>query len=211
MTAHVTMRERCRLLHVWNRWRPTLASVVGTEGLSGLVIEVPEVEPVVGPHRAALDANAALGVPAHVTVLFPFLPPARIDDGVLGDLWALFAQLPAFEVTFSSASWFDRDVLWLAPADPTPFLRLTRAVHHAFPDFPPYGGEHGTPVPHLTVAHGCPVTEMEEAERLVRPLLPVSSAVRDVTLMTQPGAGGPWSRRASFALESRRAEDLGPA
>jgi hypothetical protein len=68
-----------------------------------------------GRHRAALDANARLGVPAHVTVLFAFLPPARIDDGLLTDLRALFAEQSAFEVRFSSVSGFDRDVLWLAP------------------------------------------------------------------------------------------------
>jgi hypothetical protein len=189
----------------------TLAGVVGTEGLSGLIVEIPEAEPIVGRHRAALDPNARLGVPAHVTVLFPFLPPARLDHGVLKDLGALFSDLPAFEVTFTSLSWFDRDVLWLAPEDPRPFLTLTWAVHHAFPGFPPYGGEHADPAPHLTVAHSCAEARMQAAARQITPLLPVSSVVREVTLMTQPGTGGHWSRRASFALASPQVDDAGPA
>jgi hypothetical protein len=33
--------------------------------LTGLVVAVPEAEPVVGAHRLRLDAGAALGAPAH--------------------------------------------------------------------------------------------------------------------------------------------------
>ena len=40
-----------------------------------------ETEQAVGPFRARYDRAAAWGVPAHVTVLYPFLPPSRIDDG----------------------------------------------------------------------------------------------------------------------------------
>src|SRR4051812_37947925 len=53
---------------------------------SGLIVEVPESESVVGHHRDALDINARGGVPAHVTVLYPFLPPHLIDDVVLDRL-----------------------------------------------------------------------------------------------------------------------------
>jgi hypothetical protein len=40
---------------------------------------VPEAEPAVRHHREHLDANAPLGIPAHITVLFPFMPPETID------------------------------------------------------------------------------------------------------------------------------------
>jgi hypothetical protein len=45
---------------------------------SGLVIEVHEAETAVPRHRDMLDANARLGVAAHITVLFPFVPLALI-------------------------------------------------------------------------------------------------------------------------------------
>ena len=44
---------------------------------SALVVAVPDAEPVVGHLMLRLDANAVLGVPAHVTVLFPFVPADR--------------------------------------------------------------------------------------------------------------------------------------
>ena len=49
---------------------------------SALIVPVPEVEPLVGLHRAALDPAAKLGVPAHVTIVYPFLPPEQITDHV---------------------------------------------------------------------------------------------------------------------------------
>ena len=39
---------------------------------SGLIIEVPEAETAVAAWRERLDPQAVLGVPAHITVLFPF-------------------------------------------------------------------------------------------------------------------------------------------
>lgn len=68
---------------------------------TALVIVVPEAEPAVAPWRAALDRAASLGVPAHITVLYPFLSPERIGDSVLDGLRELrraadtvSAQLP---------------------------------------------------------------------------------------------------------------------
>ena len=44
-------------------------------GESALLVAVPAAEPAVAAHRSRLDTSAAVGVPAHITVLYPFLPP----------------------------------------------------------------------------------------------------------------------------------------
>jgi hypothetical protein len=68
---------------------------VNTEELqSALLLPVPAAESVVGPHRARRDASARDGVPAHVTVLYPFLPTA-IGPDVLAALAQLFAGVPS--------------------------------------------------------------------------------------------------------------------
>ena len=51
---------------------------------TALVIAVPEAEPVVGRLRSLYDEADTTGVPAHVTLLFPF---GDFDEG-LGDLFA---------------------------------------------------------------------------------------------------------------------------
>lgn len=52
-----------------------------TAGEPTLLITVPEAEPLVGGARAMCDASAGDGIPAHMTVLYPFLPAGRIGAG----------------------------------------------------------------------------------------------------------------------------------
>jgi hypothetical protein len=172
----------------------------GQGSQSGLIVEIPEAEPVVRQYRERLDAGAALGVPAHVTVLFPFMPPPEIDAAVLTRLSALFAAVPGFDFRLSRTDWFDDAVLWLAPDDPGPFRALTRRVFAAFPAYPPYGGEFDGSVPHLTVGHGHPRGDLRAVEEPVRARLPVAGHARTVSLLTEQSAGGQWTRAASFPL-----------
>lgn len=104
---------------------------------SALIVEVPSAEPVVGQHRSELDANARLGIPAHITVLVPFMPTSRLGAAERARLESLFAAVKAFDFRLDHADWFGTTVLWLGPQDPTPFRKLTEAVFAAFPEFPP--------------------------------------------------------------------------
>jgi len=49
---------------------------------AALIIVCPEAEPAVSGHRSRLDRAAQVGVPAHVTVTYPFKPLAEMtaDD-----------------------------------------------------------------------------------------------------------------------------------
>ena len=96
--------------------------------------------------------SRTLGVPAHVTVLYPFLPPDAIDEGALGALAAAVASVPAFDCRFERTGWFGDEVLYLQPDPAEPFRRLTAAVWAAFLLCPPYAGAHDGSAPHLTVA-----------------------------------------------------------
>lgn len=175
--------------------------MTGEDLHSVLLAEVPEAENLVAPHRRRLDSNAALGIPAHVTVLFPFLPGHALDETVRGDLARLFASVPRFPVTLDRTGWFGENVLWLGPRDPAPFRALTGLVFAAFPQYPPFEGRHDEVIPHLTVGHSRPAGELRAAEAAVRPGLPVSGSVTAVTLMTGPADdSAPWTRVATFPL-----------
>src|SRR5689334_8297219 len=58
---------------------------------TALIITVPEAEEAVGALRLEHDSSAALGVPAHITILFPFAPPERVDETALASLFATCA------------------------------------------------------------------------------------------------------------------------
>jgi 2'-5' RNA ligase superfamily len=167
---------------------------------SGLIVEIPEAEPAVARHRERLDANALLGVPAHITVLFPFMPPETIGPLAFAELEDLFAAAGRFRFQLDRTGWFGDNALWLAPRDPGPFSALTNRVYQAFPAYPPFEGQFDDIVPHLTVGHGHPVNDLRAAEEAVQAHLPINAHATTVTLMTQQAAAGMWVRTATFNL-----------
>jgi 2'-5' RNA ligase len=168
--------------------------------MSALIVPVPEAEPLVGRLRAELDASAALGVPAHVTIMFPFVPPAAIDDAVLAAAREIFAAVPAFEVRFPRVKWFDDDVVWLAPEPAEPFVALTEAVRARF-GLDPYEGAHGPGVvPHLTVGNGAPLPRLRDVAAELETGLPVRASVRSVRLAAGRETPGSWRTVAEFSL-----------
>ena len=142
---------------------------------SAVIVAVPEAEDVVGPHRAALDRYASWGVPAHVTLLYPFVSPPKIDDGVTRALADVLRTVPAFRITLSRIAWFGDSVVWLAPEPDQPFQMLTNALVARFPGHPPYGGGHVEVIPHLTIGQGAPVEALRAAAAAVEPQLPIDA------------------------------------
>ncbi len=165
---------------------------------SGLVLLVPELAPVIDDLRARHDPAARQGMPAHVTVLYPFMPPVRLSRTRRRRLADVVRSFPAMQLTFVRVGRF-AEVLWLAPEPPEPIVALVRAVAAAFPDYPPYGGQFDTIVPHVTVAHGeglaLGALEPELRTRVARP---VTCHVDSVRLFST--VRGKWRELDSFAL-----------
>jgi hypothetical protein len=154
---------------------------------TALVILVPEAEPFVASHRRSHDPSAAVGVPAHVTVLYPFR--SAVDETAAKVLAELAAGVPAFDVRFAALARFPGEVVYLAPDPPEPFLRLMAAAFAAFPDCPPYAGTIPDPVPHLTVADGVDVSTAAALELTIGPGLPITSRVERLTLIAEDSNG----------------------
>ncbi len=167
---------------------------------SALIVPVPESEPVVKDLRVRYDPAASAGVPAHITVLYPFLAPAELDDSILAELKALFSGIDSFPFNLSGIGRFP-DVIYLTPDPPNPFVRLTAAIATRWPETPPYGGAHDEIVPHLTVAHTPDVSVAEEVRRTTEPSLPVVCTARRVWLMTS--RDGRWTLRGRFPFGRR--------
>jgi 2'-5' RNA ligase len=167
---------------------------------TGLVIAIPEADARFGSMRRRYDPQASLGVPAHVTILFPFMPPALVDADVRRRLKLLFARHAPFTCRLERVERFSATT-YLAPEPAAPFVELTQAVAAAFPDYPPYGGAHGGIVPHLTVADG-DAQAADFAEREVRAELgrtgPVTAQCRSVRLLEN--SSGRWTTMDEFPL-----------
>jgi hypothetical protein len=178
----------------------------GPDWETALLVPVPAAEPVVGRHRARLDLAARDGVPAHITVLYPFLPVAGITSSLLGSLGRLFTAVAPFEFTLDRVDWFGEAVVWLGPRDPAPFTALTDSVFAAFPACPPYGGRHAKVIPHLTIGDSGNRQDLHAAADSVRSGLPVNAVAAEVILMAGPRPGsavippGQWRTIATFPL-----------
>ena len=171
------------------------------EPQSALVVLVPEAEKLLAPFRAAHDPAAAAGVPAHITVLFPFVSPSRTDDTTLDRLRACFRAQQPLSFELIRVRLFP-GVVYLAPEPDASFRALTLAVWAAFPECPPYEGKHSDIVPHLTVGS---VTDEQVLKSLTQNLtatagqfLPIGVRATEITLMDN--RHGPWAVVTTFAL-----------
>lgn len=163
---------------------------------SALIIVVPEAEPLVHEWRLRYD-NAELGIPAHVTLIFPFVDADEIDEKLVDELRGLFAVQPAFSFTLARVARF-QDVAWLAPDPSDPFRRLTDLIFSRYPDYPPYEGIHEEVLPHLTVVMGDAALQ-DEVEAALAPHLPIGAHAGEVTLLVEDESGH-WSESERFPL-----------
>ena len=169
---------------------------------TALIVPILAAEPAVGAWRTELDRAASWGVPAHVTVLYPFLEPQRIDEHVLSELQTIIGSMSAFDLTLERVEWFGDVVVWLAPDPDVPFRALTKAVWDRYPQCPPYGGAHTEPIPHLTIGDGAPRERLREAAEEVCRHLPLRTRVERVSLIAGSDAPGSWHALADFELGS---------
>jgi 2'-5' RNA ligase len=167
---------------------------------TAVLIPVPEAEPAVRDIRSALDPAAARGIPAHVTLLYPFVPPDRVTPEVLERVRTTLGAVAPFDATLTEAGWFDDSVLWLRPEPTARFADLTARLSRAFPEYPPYGGAFNGTVPHLTIGQDLPLEQLTAAAEKIPARLPITFRVQRAVLMAGVPDDGPWTVRSEFPL-----------
>jgi 2'-5' RNA ligase len=84
------------------------------------VIGVAEAAPAVGEWRRRYTHDGPLGMPPHVTLLYPFVPADRLDREVEERLAWIVARAESFEFKLrGTARW--PEILCLAPEPSDPF------------------------------------------------------------------------------------------
>ena len=154
---------------------------------SAIVVLVPEADGLIERVRGAG------GIPAHVTLLYPFAPPEAIDEALLAALTEVLSRHRAFELTLERMGRLP-GVVYLEPDPPEPFVRLIEALVARFPEYPPYGGVFDHILPHLTVVEEDDLAAAEAAA--AEP--PIRTTVRDVAVLEE--LERPW---AEWRLRTR--------
>lgn len=145
-------------------------------GQSVFVVRVPEAEPWVQSLRQRCDPSASVGMPAHITVLFPFMPAERITSEILSRAETAVRTVRSFSFSLGEVGRWP-ETAYLLPNPHAPFAALTHALSKAFPGYRPYGGKYSEVVPHLTVADRSTVLA-DERKRSSAPFLPTVVRLR---------------------------------
>lgn len=133
-----------------------------------LLLVTPDAEPLVGNWRAEHDWAARFGIPAHVTIRTPFLPPEEWTDPALSRLETF---LP---VGVTLARLEDRLGALVIVVEPDDELReLTDATTRAWPNLAPHKGDWATFAYHVTVARTRDDQVRASASEAIAPHLPL--------------------------------------
>jgi len=118
---------------------------------SAIILSFSELASVVDNWRLDTVEVARLGVPPHITLLFPWkkTPITEVDINAVADICS---QSAAFDVTFDNVSYFDSGCIYLSLFNEKDVVKLSSKLWAKFPNTPPYEGLHKNPIPHLTVA-----------------------------------------------------------
>ena len=171
------------------RWRDRADIAVLRRLLEGsattLIVPVPSADGLLA------ESSREAGLPAHITLLYPFLAARALGRDAELTLGSLLGEIPSFDFVLSEVGRFP-GVVYLAPEPAAPFIALTQALVERWPDHQPYGGAYEEIIPHLTVAYG------ETAPAGLAERLPLMARAEEVWLMSR--AGGRWVRRGAFPL-----------
>jgi len=158
---------------------------------SAIVVRI-RVPAAIDRLRRARDRAARRGVPAHVTILYPFVAAPELTPAVRGQVAAIAGEFRAFEVTFATvARW--PGVVYREPDPSSRFAALIDRCAAAFPEHPPYAGTIAEVIPHLTVVEGDDV-DVEEIVAAAQAALPFQAMAEALEVLVE-GDDGRWRRR----------------
>lgn len=165
-----------------------------------IVVRVPEAEPFVATLRQRFDPAAGRGLGAHITLLYPFIAPERLERAVLGRLAAVAARVAPFTFQLTHLARFP-GTLYLAPEPPAPFVTLSVQLLQEFPELSPQGRRAEALVPHLSVVRQSEVDDRAVEAQLEATLSehgPIACRCREL-LLTENSTGA-WRPVRAFTL-----------
>jgi len=167
-----------------------------------IIVPVPEAEPAVDLLRRANTPDGAEGMPAHVTLIYPFTEDSQLVADRIAEVRAVLEQFSAFEFVLSEVRRFDNlpneSYVWLAPTPGWPFVQMVEELASAFREYPPFGGAFATVIPHLTIAASTDADLLDRVANQAAAALPIKARAETACIMQR--VGGRWRLAAEFLL-----------
>lgn len=128
--------------------------------------------------------DAALGMQAHVTLLYPFVEAAALSKGTRRTIESIASGHRSFRFELSGPfQWPDTVYAAVEPAEH--FLAIHRELAAAFPGYPIYGRPGFVLSPHVTIADGQYVDDPSILEDASWSDLPVAGSVTDLEVLAE--------------------------
>lgn len=152
-------------------------------GETAVIVPLPGIDAL---RQVWVPERTDSGMPAHVTLLYPFASDAADSPIVQQTLRQEFGATSTFEVRLAR---FDRfpGVLYLVPEPVETFRRLTQRLMALYPQCKPYGGAYEGITPHLTIAHNMGWERFNAIEAAAAPQLPITVTATEAWLMRFDG------------------------
>ncbi len=171
---------------------------------TAVVVPVRLPGPLEGLRRRTTE-EAATGLPAHLTMLYPFVAPDALDEALRQRLAAILSPIDAFDYRLTERRRWP-DTLYAAVEPEAPFRALQATLAAAFPEFRVYEGAFEFD-PHVTVVWGPRCEDPGVADDPAWNLLPASRRATFIDLIVR--VDGRWQRRWRFALRPPTSESVG--
>jgi len=169
---------------------------------SVILIPIPEAEEIIGKWRMRYDRVARLGIPAHITLLFPFKIPSVIDKSVINKLELLFSTINTFSFSLTAIETFP-NVIFLSPSPKESFIDITKKIVSIFPENQPYEGKFPDINPHLTLGQLSDKDNFSEILKKIKEdiehKLPLKTKATEARLMIE-NPDGKWTIMQRFQL-----------
>jgi 2'-5' RNA ligase len=162
---------------------------------SGLVI-VAQLPPLLEALRRRSIVNAGLGVPAHITLLYPFAEPDAIDESLADAVATIVGRHAAMTLRLPGGRRWP-DTLYASVEPDEPVRALQGELAAAFPSLPLYGGGIDF-IPHVSIVEGDAARTAEALDDPAWASLPTAFRTVAVALIT--ARDGRWQTEREFPL-----------
>ncbi|HLY27070.1 MAG TPA: 2'-5' RNA ligase family protein [Aggregatilineales bacterium] len=169
-----------------------------------MIVAPHEVQAVAVPLLRRYAPDTLTRVPAHLTILYPFVAYERLDEAC-AKLVSICAEIAPFEITMEGYGEFP-SALYMTPRNPQPIKRVFHRVYRDFPECLPYGGAFGDDLtPHMTVGEFETPEELHGAKAALPRYAPITfRATRLHVLYGIDHIALPWITHAVIPLGGAR-------
>jgi 2'-5' RNA ligase superfamily len=165
-----------------------------TNGQTALVIPVPAADTLLASVETRHPGTVREGVSAHVSLLYPFVATAELDERVTSVLGELFVEQMPMPVEFGEC-YRHGGFVALRPDPIEGLTELVGKTRRRWPEVVPYEGVYGDVEPHVTVALRASEETAVTIEQEVSAVLPISAELREAWLVAFEGR---WRVRGRF-------------